>query len=406
MRHESKAVIGMMQLAGAVVACCLVTALPGSAAPVSQGNVVVFRAGSGANTLSNLGNNVFLDEFTPAGLLVQSIEINSTGTGTKLVVAGNAITEGGLSISPDGQWIGFAGYNSGTGAASSLSGATSAVVPRVAGVLNTTTGSYSLTPTGTWFSGVSIRSASSPDGNRIFASGASNGLVFGTADGAATFQSISGTNTGTNLRWLGQYGNELFVSAATGTWPTVGLFTGNPLVSATATGLVAQPNIPQQGGSPTTSRYGFVYLDTNPVVPGLDTMYVADDSLTDGGVTKYLLGTSGTWSKSGQLTRTGTDNYRGLTASFDGTNVTLFGTWKSTNASGGAISQLFSFTDANAATSTLTGSSTDLTILATSGVNQVFRGVVYVVPEPGTAALLAAAALGGGLLWRRRQRLQ
>jgi hypothetical protein len=370
-------------------------ALPAAnAAPISPDNVVVFRAGSGANPLGNTGNNVFLDEYTTAGSLVQSIEINSTGTGTKLVVAGNLTAEGGLTISPDGKWIAFAGYNSGAGAASSLSAQTSSTLPRVAGVLNTTTGSYSLTVMGTMFSGVSPRSAVSTDGNKIFASGGGNGLVYGTADGNTAFESISGT-LATNLRWLGAYGTSasgtsLFVSAATGTWPTVGVYGGTPLVSGTATSLTAQPGIPLQGGTPITSRYGFVYLDTNPSIPGLDTMYVADDGLSDGGITKYLLdASSGTWNKSGQLSGSRvnpTSNFRGLTGSFDGTNVTLFGTVLSSSASAGGTSQLFRLVDSGAATSTLSGTTSDLTILATSGTNQVFRGVVYVT---GAAAPVA-----------------
>jgi hypothetical protein len=95
-----------------VAALCSCVPVVCDAAGVSPGNVVVFRAGSGSNTLGNTGNNVFLDEYTMAGSLVQSIAINSTGTGTKLVVAGNSTAEGGLTISPDGQWIGFAGYAS------------------------------------------------------------------------------------------------------------------------------------------------------------------------------------------------------------------------------------------------------------------------------------------------------
>ena len=392
----------------AVAALCSCVPVVCDAAPVSRGNIVVFRAGSGSNALGNTGNNVFLDEYTTAGSFVQSFPINSTGTGTKLVVSGNSTAEGGLTISPDGQWISFAGYNSGTGAASSLTSSTSSLVPRVAGVLNTTTGNYSLTVMGTWFSTQSPRSAVSTDGNKIFATGGNSGLVYGTADGNTAFQSISGT-LATNLRWLGAYGTSasgtsLFVSNASGTWATVGVYGGNPLVTGTATSLTAQPNIPLQGGTPITTRYGFVYLDTNPSIPGLDTMYVADDGLTDGGITKYLLAASGTWNKSGQLIRTGTDNFRGLTAGFDGTNVTLFGTWKSSNSSAGGVSQLFSFVDANAATSTLTGSSTQLTILATSGTNQVFRGAVMVVPEPSAIALLGAGACGAVAVWRGRYR--
>jgi hypothetical protein len=152
-----------------------------------------------------------------------------------------------------------------------------------------------------------------------------------------------------------------------------------------------------------------VYLDTNPSIPGLDTMYVADDSLTDGGIVKYLLAASGTWNRSGQLSGSRvnpTSNFRGLTGSFDGTNVTLFGTVLSSNASGGGTSQLFSYVDANAATSTLTGTTSSLTTLATAGSNQVFRGVVMVVPEPGVTALLGVGLAGVvALSWRRRSRV-
>jgi hypothetical protein len=412
---------GCSLFGAAIAVAALIWSVPVvcEAGTISPGNVVVFRAGSGANLLVNTGNDVFLDEYTKAGSLVQSIAINSTGTGTKLVVAGNSTAEGGLTISPDGKWIGFAGYNSSTGAASSLSQSSSLSVPRVAGVLNTTTGNYTLTLTGTMFSGNSPRSALSTDGNKIFASGGGNGLVYGTADGSTTFRSISGTNTATNLRWLGAYGTSssgtsLFVSAASGTWPTVGMFGGNPLVTGTATSLTAQPDIPNSGGTPVTNRYGFVYLDTNPSIPGLDTLYVADDGLQDGGITKYLLAASGTWNRSGQLSGSRvnpTSNFRGLTGSFDGTDVTLFGTVLSSGSSGGGTSRLFSYLDANAATSTLTGTTSSLTTLATSGSNQVFRGVVMVpdvmvVPEPSAILLLGSGACGAVALWRGRNRRQ
>ncbi|MFM7413774.1 MAG: hypothetical protein ACKO6E_11295, partial [Planctomycetota bacterium] len=55
------------------------------AAPITPGNLVIYRAGSGTNSLSSTtGNDVILDERTTAGVLVQSIPITATGTGTKL----------------------------------------------------------------------------------------------------------------------------------------------------------------------------------------------------------------------------------------------------------------------------------------------------------------------------------
>ncbi|MFM9009420.1 MAG: DUF3616 domain-containing protein, partial [Planctomycetota bacterium] len=210
------------------------------AAPITPGNLVIYRAGSGTNSLANTGNNVFLDEYTTAGVLVQSIAMPATGTGTKLITAGNSTAEGPLSISPDGTWIGFSGYNSTIPAASSISSATSAAVPRVAGVFNTTTGSYSLTVMGTWFSATSPRGVATTDGNKIWANGGNSGVAYGTVDGLSPFQA-SGTTAnsaliGTNLRVLGIFGNELYTSTGSGTLPTVGQLAGNPLVNGLPTG--------------------------------------------------------------------------------------------------------------------------------------------------------------------------
>ena len=293
------------------------------AAPITSGNLVIYRVGSGANTLANTGNNVFLDEYTTAGVLVQSIEMPSTGAGTKLVSAG-ATAEGPMSISPDGKWIGFTGYNSTISAASSITSATSAAVPRVAGILNTETGTYSLTAMGTFFSASSPRSAVTNDGNKIWAVGGNSGVVYGTVDGSTPFVA-SGTTAsiGTNIRVIGIFGNELYQSTGSGTLPTVGLLAGDPLVNGLPTASTFLPNIPRQGGSPITSRYGFVFLDLDPTVSGDDTLYVVDDSATSGGIWKYAKDSTGTWNSKGSITAVGRA-IRGITAKVDGTQVQLF----------------------------------------------------------------------------------
>jgi hypothetical protein len=354
------------------------------AAPITSGNLVIYRVGSGANTLANTGNNVFLDEYTTAGVLVQSIEMPSTGAGTKLVSAGNANAEGPMSISPDGKWIGFTGYNSTISAASSITSATSAAVPRVAGILNTETGTYSLTAMGTFFSAASPRSAVTNDGNKIWAVGGNSGVVYGTVDGSTPFVSsgttANTTSIGTNIRVIGIFGNELYQSTASGTLPTVGLLAGDPLVNGLPTASTFLPNIPRSGGTPVTSRYGFVFLDLDPTVSGDDTLYVVDDSATSGGIWKYAKDSTGTWNSKGSITAVGRA-IRGITAKVDGTQVQLFMT--------AVGNTLHSYTDTNAVSSTLTGtvnsSGTDyspLSTLVTAASNTAFRGVTFVPGAP------------------------
>ena len=373
---------------------------PASAAPITPGNLVIYRAGSGTNSLANTGNNVFLDEYTTAGALVQSIAMPATGSGTKLITAGNSTAEGALSISPDGTWIGFSGYNSTIPAAPSISAATSATVPRVAGLFNTTTGSYSLTVMDTFFSQTSPRGVATTDGNKIWAVGGNSGVVYGTVASSSPFVASATTPNsaaiGTNTRTIGIYGNELYQSAASGTLPTVGQLAGSPLVNGLPTASTFLPNIPRQGGSPVTSRYGFTFLDTNPAVPGIDTMYTVDDSASSGGLWKYSLDLSGIWNAAGSITAT-SSALRGLAGTVNGGDVQLFMT--------GSANTLWTFTDTTAATSFLSGSIANFTSLATAAPSTAFRGVVAVpVPEPSLALLLVPGAAGLVAAWRRSVR--
>jgi len=362
---------------------------------------VIYRAGSGTNTLASTGNNVFLDEYTTAGTLVQSIAMPATGDGTKLITAGNSTAEGAMSISPNGTWIGFSGFNSTIPTATSITSANSVAVPRVAGLFNTKTGTYSLTVTGTFFSATSPRGAATTDGNKIWAVGGNSGVVYGTVDSSSPFVASGTTATsasiGTNLRVLGIYGNELYQSTGSGTIPTVGQLAGDPLVNGLPTASTFLPDIPRQGGSPATSRYGFIFLDTNPAVPGIDTMYTVDDSATSGGLWKYSLNTSGTWNAAGSITAL-TGALRGVTGGVYGNEVQLYMT--------GSANTLWKYTDPAAATSLLSGTLSAFTSLAIASGSTAFRGLVLVpVPEPAFYAIsaIAVAGLAGLMRWRKRQ---
>src|SRR5262245_42188639 len=122
-------------IGAALVAAIAVRYSPrGFAAAFSGGNVVVYRVGTGSNDLVNTGNAVFLDEFTPAGTLVQSIAMPTTASGSNkpLIASGVATSEGLLSRSADGAYIVLGGYAA-FSSSGSLANSSAATINRVVG---------------------------------------------------------------------------------------------------------------------------------------------------------------------------------------------------------------------------------------------------------------------------------
>jgi len=70
-------------------------------APFTPGNLVIFRVGDGVAALSNAATAIFLDEYTPAGVLVRTIAVPSAG-GSAMTATGNATTEGIVTRSQNG----------------------------------------------------------------------------------------------------------------------------------------------------------------------------------------------------------------------------------------------------------------------------------------------------------------
>src|SRR3954471_6558150 len=99
------------RLAAAIFAACAVLSSFGaSAAAFTPGNLVIYRVGDGASALINTGNPVFLDEYTPAGSLVQSLPMPSAAS-PRLIASGTSTSEGLLTRSTDGNYVVLTGYN-------------------------------------------------------------------------------------------------------------------------------------------------------------------------------------------------------------------------------------------------------------------------------------------------------
>jgi hypothetical protein len=140
----------------------------------------------------------------------------------------------------------------------------------------------------------------------------------------------------------------------------------------------------------------FFFADLDNSVPGLDTLYVADET---SGLTKFSL-VSGSWVSNGTV-GLASDNYRGVTGFVSGTTVNLFATRKGgSGATGGG--ELVSLVDATGYDGAFVGAPT---LLATAAANEAFRGVAYVpvpVPEPSSCLLAVMGLVGAAVMARRR----
>jgi hypothetical protein len=417
------------------------------AAPFTPGNVVVTRSVGGtvdasggegsvgaittstALTGSGTAASVFLDEYTPAGALVQTIPIpnvlRSSGTGNyALTFSGTQTTEGAITLSGDGQYFIFTGYNQ-TGGIAGTNASPSASVQRVVarvdmnGNVDTTTALTDVS------SGQPIRSAYSTNGTDLWISGGSGsapsgGVHYATLGSTTSTQLSAGV---TNHRVINVFGGQLYIS--------------NNSNSATARGIsTVGTGVPTTGGPalPITQLAGFNAVTTpTPSNETADdfwfkdsnTLYIADErtgtgadnnNAINGGVQKWVFAdtngdtTPDSWvfqynvplgTQAGP-TVGGNVGGHGLAGMIDSAtgNAVLFTT--SFDATGANSNRLFRLEDDG----TASGFAASLQLLATSPTINTFatafRGVEIVpgVPEPASLSLLAVA----GLLAARRRR--
>lgn len=295
---------------------CLAILLAAAAtAQIQPGNLVVLRLGDGAAPLvSGAAAPVFLDEYTPAGTLVQSIALPTAANGTNHAfgISSSATSEGHLNLSPDGRFLTCAGYDALPGTlsiAATASSATSRVVARVdlAGNVDTSTATNSA------FSGSNIRSAVTDDGLQFWMVGANSGVQYATL-GASTSTAVS-TGSPTNMRTIGIAAGQLYVSSASSTFQGMSAV-GIGLPTNAGNTVMLLPGFPMTTGP---SSYDFFFADAN-------TVYVADDHTNgNGGVEKWTF-SGGLWTLQYVMAPNATTGCRGLSGEVNAGVVTLYAT--------------------------------------------------------------------------------
>jgi hypothetical protein len=372
-------------------------ALSAQAAPLSAGNLVVDRIGNGSAALSSAAAPVFLDESTASGSFVQSLALpTATGAGVNaLTDSGSATSDGYISRSVDGRSVVVPGYIAAPGTAG-VANTSSSTVPRNVATVSSS-GTVQTTSLGSSaLSGNNVRSAATVDGVGVYVGGA-NGIAYvNTSTSVANLV----TTASLNARNLTISGNQLYFS--TGSTTAAGTGTGTSTTAGTAaTGIyVLGGGLPTSAGSlsstliaNTASPYAFLFADLDSGVAGVDTLYVADDTSTTGGIRKFSKSAAGAWSLNNTVILSGA---RGLTGVVNAGQVQLYAT-TGTN--------LYGLTDTAGYNANLNGG---LTTLATAGANTVFRGVSLTpaVPEPATYGLaLVGLVLMGASARSRFNRL-
>jgi hypothetical protein len=379
----------------AVAAPVLATAGTASAAPTAftPGDLVIYRVGAGAVTLSSVATAVSLDDYSTSGTYSgYSVALPTTASGNQRAVtaSGSATSEGLISDTADGYLL-ASGYDAApgtTGVASTTctSGVgtyRSIAVVSGSGSIDSSTGiCHGLS--GNNVRGVAANSGTTGSGIWVTGAGGLDYVTIGSSsDGLAL--------TTSNLRAADLYNGQLYASSASGANRLATVGSGEP---TTAGQTVA--NLSGITSTNSTSPYQFWFTSLNGTNP--DTLYVADNTT---GITKYVYSTSaGTWTETGSVAQS---NITGIVGQVSGSSVVLYVT---------SPSGLYSLTDTAAATSTLSGTPT---LLASAGTNEAFRGLAFAptaqpaaqTPESPLAIALPAAAvaiIGGAVVLGRRRR--
>lgn len=301
-------------------------------------NIVVLRAGDGAQTQTLNGNSVFLDQYNQSGNYVSTVCIPDSGASALIEMGldqnGSTLTGSALSHSGGDRYLVLAGYNTAAPYSANLQTSASATVPRAIGIVDTY-GQYTLAVADTnAYNATYFRGAAFDGTNNFWGAGNAGGTYyFGLDAAAATIQTSFA-----NLRSVDIFNGNLYTVSGSGTGTGILKWSGRPTTATAATTLFSPVPVPSDISVDTTG--------TN--------IYVG----SSGGVLKYQFDGT-TWTAVYTLA-TGAVRY--IAVDYSGANPVIYAT--TTDSS---FNRIVTVTD--------TGALSPVTTFATAGLNQTFRGI-------------------------------
>lgn len=340
--------------------CLLSTLMAAQAQVFYPTNLAVMTLGNNSQSLTTQGNTMNLLQYTPSGTLVSSTAIPDSGTNA-LICGGSSVTEGYLSLSADGRYLVWSGYNTNRGSITTTLQSTGANTNwRGIGTLDGYN-NYTLQFAGNVESLTSPRGAVSDGQGNFWLNGGVTGIMYIT--GGAVQDTVYSTSS--NERGLKIFNGNLFFSTGSPAGPGTGYWEINGLPTASGSATLVGSAIGHGGSDPIDFT-----VNTN-----LGIAYCCDYDTTaaGGGIIKFTY-SGGVWTSNYTLS-TGTLGSYAVVADWSHANPILYATVGA--ATPAAADTLVTITD--------TGAGATPTVIATASSSQTFRGLAW---APGSSPLV------------------
>lgn len=380
----------------------------------TSGNIAVLRIAGvngtngkpGSNTPGTSGVPIHIDEYSVFGgafTFVRTIDLPAAPSNAPLsdasldsVFMSSSNNEGFLTLSGDGKWLSFLGYDSVSATGTIYSTTNNPNLGRTVGLIKYD-GTYNLH---TKLSNFPVSGTAATPGNAITTNGtdlwatSGQGLLSGVlysqtgATNAAASPSVVVSSTNISNRSLGIWGTDLYYVTASG--KRIGMVSASGGIPTTNGNVMTDLTFAGSVLPASFSPSQMVLFDMDATVPGFDVMFVTNTvvSATNYGIYKYSKDASGTWNFNGGFDLGVTAGiYYGITGSASAGSVTLYASRGITSTASLATNQVVQIVDASGFNTTMNGTIT-ATLSNSATLAGTLRGVALVPTVNGASATL------------------
>lgn len=344
---------------------------------LTPNNLAIVRVGDGVRNINSTSVSVELMEFTKTGAFTENIiPIRADVNCNRLMLSGTgSYQDGALRLSQDKKYLTLAGYNVPVASSAANTSGSSSVppisTPKILAKFSLS-GKVDMNTLIAMNGSQALRSAVTDNGGKYWISGAASGMIYVPSGNTLSSTPAYTTLSSTNYRSAAFYNGTLYGLGPSnlysfGTAPAI--ISTTPTASNTLSGL---------------NPYGFALLDMDPTEPGLDVLYVANQSSHGTSITNGLSKfskISGNWVANGSLDITNLPSAPSVNAGFlldlvaevdDLGNAVIYATRGT-----GANNALVSITDANGYNVNINSTLPTFKHLSYAGIFHTFKGISF-----------------------------